>query len=221
MFQFLTEEEIRLRLSQKDDDQERKIILSDHLIETNPNKNQSAHANYKNSIRPAAVLVPLLKADNEWHMLFIRRAEVAFDLHSGQVAFPGGGSENHESPVETALREANEEIGLQANDVKVLGKLIPIQTVSGYIITPVVSVVPYPYPFKPAASEVSEIFTIPLSWLADPKHYEERDVVLEIPFQGEIHLEPLRVIYYIPYQGKTLWGASARIVHHLLAKLKE
>jgi len=220
MFNFLTKEEVRLRLSQKEDNQEKRIVLSDHLVEPNPGKNQSLYTDFRNTIRPAAVLVPLLKAENEWHLLFIRRAEAALDLHSGQVAFPGGGSENHENAFETALREANEEIGLQANDVEILGDLIPIQTVSGYIITPVVSVIPYPYPFKPAASEVSEIFIIPLSWLADPRHYEERDVLLEIPFQGTMRQEPLRVIYYVPYQGKTLWGASARIVHQLLAKLK-
>lgn len=163
---------------------------------------------------PAAVLIPLLRSDGEWRLLFTRR-NAALPEHSGQVSFPGGRADPGDiSPVQTALRETQEEIGLHPNDVRILGQMRPYRTVTNYRVTPVVGIIPWPYPLRPAQDEVSRIFTIPLSWLAEEANYEVR--LRELP---QPH-DPVRVIYYKPYDGEILWGASARMTINLIQLLK-
>jgi 8-oxo-dGTP pyrophosphatase MutT (NUDIX family) len=163
--------------------------------------------------RPAAVLVPLAGVHGEWHLLFTRRTDNV-ETHRGQVSFPGGRIEPGDaSPVAAALREAQEEIGLRPDDVRVLGRLDALMTVTQYLITPVVGVIPWPYPFRPDPVEVAEVFTIPLTWLADPAHLEHRTRPAlaggpEVP-----------VFSYREYGGHILWGASARITLDLLSLL--
>lgn len=163
--------------------------------------------------RPAAVLIPLLRQDGAWHVLFTRRhAHLA--EHSGQVAFPGGRADPGDgSPEGTALREAEEEIGVAPQDVRVLGRLEPFRTITNYCVTPVVGEVPWPYPLRLSPVEVSRAFTIPLGWLADPSHFEERQRELPPPF-GVVG-----VIYFDAYHNEVLWGASARFTLRLLRVL--
>lgn len=169
----------------------------------------------KEELRPASVLIPFIRRDNEWHLLLIRRAEHADDLHSGQVAFPGGGAHPEDpDPETTALRESYEEIGILPKDVRILGKLNEFVTISSYVVTPVVGVIPWPYSFTLADDEVSRIFSIPIDWLAEPSNYEVRQRELPPPYH------PISVIYYRPYEGEILWGASARFTIGLLNLLK-
>jgi 8-oxo-dGTP pyrophosphatase MutT (NUDIX family) len=164
--------------------------------------------------RPAAVLIPLLVRDECYHLLFTRRTG---DLpeHSGQVAFPGGQAEHDDaSPEGTALREAHEEIGMQPQGVRILGRLNRIQTISNYLVTPVVGIIPWPYPIRIASHEVSRVFTIPLHWLADPANYEIRQRDLPAPYA------PVPVIYFNHYQDELLWGISAQITLDLIKALK-
>lgn len=159
---------------------------------------------------PAAVLIPLLMIDGEWHLLLTRRNS-ALPEHSGQVAFPGGRADPGDAnPEVTALREACEEIGLQPKDVRILGRLRKFLTISNYLVTPVVGVIPWPYPIQPANEEVSRVFTVPLQWLADPTHHHLQQRELPEPFQ------PVPVIYFQPYDGEVLWGVSARFTLSLL-----
>ena len=163
---------------------------------------------------PAAVLMPLFKKENHWHLLFIRRT-VDQHEHSNQVAFPGGHADPQDAtPEQTALREAEEEIGLKPGVVKVLGRLRDFITVTHYRVTPVIGVIPWPYPFRLASQEVSRIFTIPLTWLADPENHEIRELALPEP------LTKVPVVYFHPYDGEVLWGASARFTLALLEVLK-
>lgn len=160
--------------------------------------------------RPAAVLMPLLVKDDAWHMLFTRRNS-ELPEHSGQVAFPGGRFDlGDTSPEQTALREAEEEIGLQPKDVRILGRLHDFLTITNYLVSPVVGRIPWPYRLRLAGHEVSRAFTIPLAWLADPGNREERQRELPPPYP------PVSVIYYHPYDGEILWGASARFAMTLL-----
>lgn len=154
--------------------------------------------------KPAAVLIPLIWVEPEWHILFTRR-NANLPEHSGQVAFPGGRTDPQDhTPETTALREAWEETGIRPGDVRILGRLPKFLTITNYLVTPVVGQIPWPYPLQPALEEVSRIFTIPLNWLADPQNHEERQRALPAPFA------PISVIYFKEYDGEILWGASAR-----------
>lgn len=164
--------------------------------------------------KPASVLVPLIQTADGLHILYIRRAHVNGDLHSGQVAFPGGGSEqNDTNPEMTALREAEEEIGINPKSVQILGRLGTLKTISNFSITPIVAQLGWPILVTPSPSEVSRIFNIPLSWLANPenRHIEFRSLPEPYP--------PLKVIYFQPYDGEVLWGATAKITVKLLEVL--
>ena len=113
-------------------------------------------------LKCAAVLVPLVWQDDEWHLLFTRRTD-RVESHKGQVSFPGGACDEGETtPEQTALREADEEIGLQANDIKVLGRLANLITISYFKVTPVVGVLKWPTVFRVGEHEVARVFTIPL-----------------------------------------------------------
>lgn len=176
---------------------------------------QSFQRDFQFSIpaKPAAVLAPLLKVDQEWSLLFIRRTD-NLEEHSGQVAFPGGHMDpSDSSPADTCIRETKEEIGVHPDDILLVGRLPSFLTVTNFHITPFVGLIPYPYPFKADPHEVSRIFTIPLHWLADSNNYDYQTRTLPPPV-GEV-----RTIYYRTYNGELLWGATAQMVHHLLSIL--
>ncbi len=158
----------------------------------------------------AAVLMPLVWREDGWHLVFTRRAET-MEHHKGQVSFPGGACDPGDSgPEATALREAEEEIGLKPEDVRLLGRLNDIVTSTRYRVTPVVGVLPWPYPLRPAPNEVARVFTIPLRWLAQRENYSEQ------PFTPAGRPRPFPVVVYREYNGEVLWGASARIVLNFL-----
>jgi 8-oxo-dGTP pyrophosphatase MutT (NUDIX family) len=163
--------------------------------------------------RRAAVLIPLLRAGEAWHILFTRRTELVAE-HKGQVAFPGGSADPGDPSLEfTALREADEEIGLKSSDVRILGRLSELPTITHYCITPVVGVIPWPYALRLEEVEVSRAFSIPLTWLADPAHHATR--LRRVPGIDT----PLPVIYFEAYDGELLWGVSAQIMVNFLAVL--
>src|ERR1041384_728612 len=119
-------------------------------------------------LKCAAVLVPLIWENEEWHLLYTRRTD-RVESHKGQVSFPGGACDEGETtPEQTALREAEEEIGLNPDHVRVLGRLVNMITVSNFRVTPVVGVIKkWPTVFRVGEHEVARIFTIPLGWLAN------------------------------------------------------
>jgi 8-oxo-dGTP pyrophosphatase MutT (NUDIX family) len=161
----------------------------------------------------AAVLIPMAGIDGEWHLVFTRRTEEV-EHHKGQVSFPGGRCDPQETSIEaTALREAHEEIGLHPRDVRLLGRLNDMETITGYRVTPVVGAIPHPYEFSLSPGEVNRLFTVPLVWLADGKNYSEREVTPE----GSPRAFP--VVIYEPYDGEIIWGATARMVVTLVQVL--
>lgn len=161
----------------------------------------------------AAVLVPLLTIEGEPHLLFTRRSR-QLSRHRGQVAFPGGRHHpGEDADLEaTALREAEEEIGIAPAHVRLLGALDDIETVSSrFVITPFVGLVPYPYTWRPAPDEVDTIFTVPLRVLGAPG--AERQELWD--FGGR------RVpIDTYPVDGHIIWGATQRITRSLLQVLR-
>ena len=153
------------------------------------------------NLKCAAVLVPLVWHAAEWHLLYTRRT-TRVESHKGQVSFPGGACDDGEStPDATALREAQEELGIRPQDVAVLGRLANLLTISSYRVTPVVGAIPWPYVFHVAYAEVARVFTIPLAWLADAANR------WEFPIPGTSR----HVYFYHPYDAELLWGATARI----------
>lgn len=160
---------------------------------------------YRGSPQSAAVLLPLFSLNDEWHLLYIRRSDVKGDAHSGQVAFPGGRCEENETFEQAALREAHEEVGLLPQDVRLLGFLKPMHSVTNFSVMPVVGAIPWPYAIHIQTQEVSRAFTIPLRWLADPANRREK------PYFVFSLLAAFNVVYFNPYDGETLWGLTARI----------
>ena len=161
------------------------------------------------SLKCAAVLVPMVWHDEEWHLLFTRRTD-RVESHKGQVSFPGGACDEGETaPEQTALREAEEEIGIQQADIRVLGRLANLITISYFRVTPVVGVVRWPTVFRVGEHEVARVFTIPLTWLAN----ESNRWQFEIPGRNR------SVIAYHPYDGELLWGATARMTVDFLKVL--
>jgi 8-oxo-dGTP pyrophosphatase MutT (NUDIX family) len=169
----------------------------------------------------AAVLMPLAWRDDEWHLVFTRRTNDV-EHHKGQVSFPGGGCDADETTSEqTALREAQEEIGLKPEDVRLLGRLNEMITITRYRVTPVVGVIPWPYDFRLSTLEVERVFSIPLSWLAQPENWEAHTFTPLVTAQVQADSAPrsFPVVTYHPYDGEILWGASARMTQNFLVVL--
>ncbi len=155
----------------------------------------------------AAVIAPIVDRDGEHHLLFTKRADHLGE-HPGQMSFPGGGAERQDRTIlDTALREAYEEIGLEETEAEVVGQLDDIRTVTEYAVTPFVARVP-DREYVPDEHEVAEIAVLPLSELLDPDNYEyDRR---SHPYYGDV------VIHYFHVDGYTVWGATGRILVQLL-----
>ncbi|HUL91921.1 MAG TPA: CoA pyrophosphatase [Burkholderiales bacterium] len=162
-------------------------------------------------IRPAAVLVPVVRRERELTVLFTRRTAHLHD-HAGQISFPGGRTEPGDAGAsETAMRETLEEIGLAAERVELLGELPQYVTVTGYRVTPVVGLVTPPLELRPDEFEVAEVFEAPLAFLLDPANHQRNQVL----FEGRE-----RYYYAIPWQTHYIWGATAGMLMNLHAYLR-
>jgi len=158
-------------------------------------------------LRSAAVLIPLFVKDGEYHILFIKRSQEV-EYHKGEISFPGGLCEKGDAGLEkTALREAFEEIGIHPKDVELLGMLDDMKTISThYRVTPVVGVIPYPYPFTIQGVEVDDIIEIPLNHLLDEGSRGEESITRdEMTYTGQVY----------HYKHYLIWGATARILKNL------
>jgi len=148
----------------------------------------------------AAVLVPVIERPEGLTVLFTQRTAHLND-HAGQVSFPGGRCEATDpSPVYTALRETEEEIGLERGRVEVLGLLPEYRTGTGFSVTPVVGLVRPPFELALDSFEVAEVFETPLSFLLDPVNHQRHSMEI-----GGV----LRHYYAMPYEGFFIWGATA------------
>ena len=162
---------------------------------------------------PAAVLVPLVdRGDAGLHVLLTRRTDHLRD-HAGQVSFPGGRSEPADgSAAATALREAEEEVGLAQRHVEVIGQMPVYTTVTQFVVTPVVALVHPPFELVLDAFEVADAFEVPLAYLMDPTHHRRHVMVYE---GGQ------RQFISIPWQAPGhehdffIWGATASMLRNL------
>jgi 8-oxo-dGTP pyrophosphatase MutT (NUDIX family) len=161
----------------------------------------------------AAVLVPLVDRPEGYTVLLTQRT-AHLEHHAGQISFPGGRAEDEDaSPVHTALREAEEEIGLHRRHVvEIAGFLDLYQTVTGFLVTPVVGFVEPPFALRLDQFEVAEAFEVPLEFILDPSHHEHRSLF----YKGQ-----QRRYYVIPYQDRNIWGATAAMLVGLARRLAE
>ena len=156
----------------------------------------------------SAVLLPVYHKQGQYYILFTKRTETVRN-HKGQISFPGGAyQEQDRTLVATALRECTEEIGLIADKVEVLGELDDIATTtSSYIISPFVVLIPCPYQFKIDREEVDEIIEVPISALMDRGCLRKETEIID---------SEAVTSYFYHYQGKVIWGATAKILNQFL-----
>lgn len=194
--------------------------MSDSAFEKKPGvlyQNADLPAAQTSGRKEAAVLIPLIRQQQQWEILFIRRSDNEHDHHSGQVAFPGGARESDDdSLVTTALRETSEEIGITDERIQVIDVLHPYLTVSNFRVTPVVGVVDWPTALTLAPREVARVFSIPLDWLRNRDNVDVRERKVEHPTERR---HP--VIYFKKYEGEILWGASARMTLNFIKAFEE
>ena len=157
---------------------------------------------------PSAVLVLLLERDGEDYILFTKRSDKV-DCHKGEVSFPGGRLDPSDSNLlEAALREGAEEIGLAPHDVTILGRLDDTQTVTtGFVVTPYVGRIPYPYSFRINQEEIDELIFVPVQALAADSATNAPGVDGEEKGQGSPRFQ---------YRDHIIWGATARILRQFL-----
>lgn len=164
------------------------------------------HVQRRSGYRRAAVLIGFFEQDGEWHLLLTRRTSY-LPHHRGQIAFPGGSVDGGEHCIETALREAEEEIALHPSEVDVLGCHDDIWTPTGFVISPVVGVIRSIADLKPNPVEVSRIFSVPLAYFADDRNAEPQIIEDD---------GVKRKLYFYLYDKETIWGATALIIRNLL-----
>lgn len=160
---------------------------------------------------PAAVLVPLVERPQGWTVLLTQRT-AHLSHHAGQISFPGGRLEaGDEDALAAALRETEEEIGLAAKAVDLLGWLDDYITGTGFRVTPVVGLIQPPFTLKADPFEVAEIFEVPLDFILDPANHERRTMVVS----GRERLH-----YVLPYRERFIWGATAGMLVNLYEALR-
>jgi len=159
----------------------------------------------------AAVLVPIYYKQGQYYILLIKRTEWV-EKHKGEISFPGGArNESDRTLLDTALRESAEEIGLAPDRVEVLGELDDeISVKTNYVITPFVGLIPWPYQFKVDGVETEELIEVPISVLQDSGYSRQ-----------ELREGKPVTTYFYNYQGRIIWGATARILNKFLGILAE
>ncbi|MCQ8896895.1 CoA pyrophosphatase [Limnobacter humi] len=160
----------------------------------------------------AAVLVPIVLRERGLHVLLTQRTAHLND-HAGQISFPGGRSEPEDGhPIETALRETEEEVGLHRQHIEVLGTMPVYQTATNFLVTPVVALVQPEFELTLDSFEVAEVFEVPLDFLMNPANHQTRS--LQTPMGP-------RTFYAMPYPAPDnsreyfIWGATAAMIRNL------
>ena len=157
----------------------------------------------------AAVLIAITDRAEPGVLLTVRREHMR--THAGQIAFPGGRVDPGEDAVEAALREAHEELLLDPAAAEIVGSIEPYRTVTGYVVTPVIAVIPPDLPLAPHEQEVADWFEAPLAFLLEGRN-QRRESAL---FQGRV-----RHYYEILWNGRRIWGATAAMIVNLSRRLQ-
>jgi 8-oxo-dGTP pyrophosphatase MutT (NUDIX family) len=150
----------------------------------------------------AGVVLPIFEKDGEVYIVLTKRTDTV-RIHKGEVSFPGGMCEETDgNTMNTALRECCEEIGVKAKDIDIIGRMDDMYTLTGFIITPYVGIVPYPYQFRANPQEVAYLICLPLKFLK-----EVDPLIEEAEYKGKASKVPS---FY--FNGDRIWGATCRIL---------
>lgn len=164
------------------------------------------------TLMPAAVLVPLVNHSHGMTVLLTQRT-AHLNKHAGQISFPGGRIEEEDATaVHTALRETEEEVGVPAQQIEIVGRLDDYVTGTGFVVAPVVGLIEPPVPIEPDPFEVEEVFEVPLDFFLDPTNHQQHTKV----FRG---VE--RRFYAMPYEERYIWGATAAMLVNLYELLRD
>jgi 8-oxo-dGTP pyrophosphatase MutT (NUDIX family) len=159
------------------------------------------------SLARAGVLLPLFCRDGSYHCLFTRRTD-RVRHHKGEISFPGGVYDTSDKDLAaTALREAHEEVGIKPQDVELLGALDEVMTMTDFVVSPFVGLIPYPYPFVPSHEEIEEIIILPLAGFLKEGALSEEDWTYQ---------EKTAKVYTYRCGGYVIWGATAKILRQFL-----
>ena len=183
-----------------------RFLLQPRLLQPNEAMPSGLAAN----IRQSAVLVPIIDYGDRLSVLFTQRCS-HLTHHPGQISFPGGKLEQAETPAAAALRETEEEIGVKASSIQLLGQLGSHNTLTGFEISPWVGLLPAGTPIIADPAEVSAVFEVPLTFFLQPRNCHE----LWLPLRGQP-----RQLHFMPYQDKLIWGATAAILAQLLQHIR-
>lgn len=168
------------------------------------------YENQHGRLNDAAVLVPLVERD-EWQVILTKRTD-HLNHHPGQISFPGGRADKEDiTPVDTALRETEEEIGISHNLIDLAGVIEPYVTVTHFHVVPVVGFVDPSYQVSMDTFEVAEVFEVPLSVLTNPDGYRQESIFWEGKW---------RKYWELNYNGYRIWGATAAMLHSLSGRLR-
>lgn len=180
----------------------------------------------------AAITIPLVKKDNDWHVLFEIRSK-KMSSQPGDISFPGGKIDSEDiSTRQAAIRETHEELGIALNDIKILVELSPFITSPGFVVYPFVAEIPYKENYLFNESEVEELVTVPLDWLIEHQPYMHLMSLLPKPeedfpfgkiskgkqYQWRKHSTEE---WFYEYDGLTIWGLTARILKYFIEQLKK
>ncbi len=161
-------------------------------------------------IRPAAVLVPIVKYTDRLNLILTTRS-AHLSSHPGQVAFPGGKVENDDATIiDTALRETEEEVGILRKNIEILGYLDSYQTATGFRILPIVGIIEEGYSYNIDRNEVEDLFEVPLNFLMSPENHKKESLFWR---------NKDRHFYSMPYEDRNIWGATAGIIRNLYERL--
>ncbi|MEM7253930.1 MAG: CoA pyrophosphatase, partial [Pseudomonadota bacterium] len=164
----------------------------------------------KRQLKLAAVLVPLVAREDEFHVLLTQRTDHLHD-HAGQISFPGGRAESRdESPTETALRETEEEIGLARHHIDVIGALDTYETRSGYLVVPVVAIVNDGFNLAVDEFEVADVFEVPLSFILNRSNRQVHTRTFD---------NQERTYFVFEFEHRYIWGATAGMLSNLLERV--
>lgn len=163
----------------------------------------------KSATIEAAVLIAITDRAEPGVILTVRREHLR--THAGQIALPGGRTDQGEDAVAAAVREAHEEILIDPSAVDVVGTIEPYRTVTGYVVTPVIGVIPPDLPLQPHEHEVADWFETPLAFLLDPANQHRRSALFQ---------ERTRHYYEIVWNDRRIWGATAAMIVNLSRRLQ-